>query len=107
MLHASHIPALGQHEHGNGTRDWHIAHAAHLDVKPGLTGPGDHGGVDCPSPEWVAQRDRLIDGDALLASAPILPTPSVALSISAPIPYADLPIPRGPDLQALLQRFTL
>lgn len=104
LIHAKHIPEQAAHA-GHAGHAEHAADATHALMSAVLDGPHEHGS-DCPTPEWVLKHgeDAVAHADAVVA--PLVTGPD-ARHDTAPRVERVLPVPRGPDRQALLQRFTL
>jgi len=102
LIHARHIPDSDMTHAANVT-------AGHVAAAPGLAWIDAlaHSGLDCPAPQWVSKQ---IDaGISLPGAMPVIMLLILAVAVGSvgirrPI---HLPVPRGPDQQAVLQRFTL
>lgn len=104
-VHAAHLADVG--------RDYlrvesvRASHGMHETSVVGTEWSGGHNGVDCPTPEWVGQREQAATDVGYLANVLGLMTPTSLAPARLGAAVERLPLARGPDRQAILQRFTL
>ena len=103
LIHARHLPGTTQHGAGSTTWGW----------TPHGENPGTYHGIpnrnpiDCPAPKWCDPPRLEHDGttpDAADVLEWLHPAEGSGSLVFTPL---RTPVARGPDLQAILQRFTL
>ncbi len=104
LLSLVHAPHLHGRDHGEASTVGSVMTRAN--VSDIMSDVPNSDMIDCPSPEWNLPKP---DADATPLDIVCLAAWQSAAGelASVVVPHLVIPVARGPDLQAVLQRFTL